>query len=91
MVRIATSTFPSTAPLHSEENDMLIKVTRCWNGKRTIFTLTTSRNEQELICALDDAGGPEEWTRERATQALDTFETLYGYKRRNIRFDTAAA
>lgn len=59
---------------------MKIKVERCLGNK---FRLTTPCGSRESIS--HDEG--DTWSRKYATQALNLFERVYGYKRSSIRFE----
>lgn len=59
---------------------MIIKVERCWGNT---FRLTTPTGEREFIS--HDEG--DSWSRKYATEALNILEWVYGYKRRNVRFE----
>lgn len=59
---------------------MKIKVERCWGNK---FRLTTPTGEREFISHEEG----DWWSRKYATEALNLFERVYGYKRQNIRFE----
>jgi len=55
-----------------------IKVERCWPSNR--WQMTTPDGQRETLYA-------EEWTRKESSWALDLFEKVYHYRRKDIRFD----
>lgn len=58
-----------------------IKVESCWGGgERFSFRLTFPDGSRESISG-------DTWTRKTASQALDIAEHVYGYDRRNVRFE----
>lgn len=59
---------------------MKIKVERCWGN---YFRLTTPCGNRELIPYEEG----ESWSRKYATQALNMFMSVYGFKRSSIRFE----
>ena len=59
---------------------MKIIVERCMGNT---FRLTTPCGKREFI--KHEEG--DWWSRKHATQALNLFESVYGFKRRNIRFE----
>jgi len=60
---------------------MKIKVESCWSGGTDYsFRLTMPDGKREHIKGFY-------WTRSTSSKALDMLESVYGYKRRNIRFD----
>lgn len=59
---------------------MIIKVERCTGN---VFRLTAPCGSREFVS--HDEG--DSWSRKYATDALNIFEHVYGYKRSSIRFD----
>lgn len=59
---------------------MIIKVERCTGN---VFRLTTPCGSREFVCHEEG----DSWSRKHATEALNIFERVYGYKRSSIRFD----
>lgn len=60
---------------------MRIKVEACWGGHENhCFRLTLPDGRRESVRG-------NVWDRAAATEALNTFETLYGIPRRSVRFD----
>lgn len=60
---------------------MIIKVERCWGNT---FRLTTPPCGSRESISYDEG---DTWCRKYATQALNLFERVYGYKRSSIRFE----
>jgi hypothetical protein len=57
-----------------------IKVEATWNGHRHGFLLTLPNGSREQITAVH-------WDRDARKCALNLLENLYGFKRRNVRFN----
>lgn len=56
---------------------MIIKVDRIFNGG---LRFTNKQGQREFLPY-------KEWTRKAASDALDIYEHVYGYKRENVKFD----
>ncbi len=60
---------------------MIIKVESTWSGgEKHGFRLTTPDGSREQVSGF-------QWSRKLATEALNLFEHVYGYKRSSIRFE----
>lgn len=59
---------------------MTIKVEGVWNGSKIGFRMTDNKGRRETIFPAETT------TAFPSRKALDLWENLYGYKRRNIRF-----
>lgn len=62
---------------------MIIRCEPIWNGSKLGYRMTDPKGHCETVYASND----EYWTPKLATRALDTWVTLYGYKRKNLRFE----
>ena len=61
---------------------MNIRVERCLGGGNRYYSrISLPNGAREYVHAKDG-----EWTRAVATEALDKLESVYGFKRKNIRF-----
>lgn len=59
---------------------MTVKVEACWNGRDMCQRITMPDGSRETI--RRDA-----WDRKAASEAIDLLEHVYGFGRRNVRFD----
>lgn len=57
---------------------IIIKVERCFPGNR--WRMTTPNGNRETLHA-------EKWTKRESSRALDLFENVYHYRRKDIHFE----
>jgi hypothetical protein len=66
---------------------MIVRVMRCWTGGDfTVFSLRIPDPKAGICTERIRCYGDGEWTRSKASEALDLLERLYGVKRSSVRF-----